>query len=78
MFTDTVNKTKRILRVNPNLVQKSGAQEYQIWLTTTIAKKRVKFYSGLRIDPMCWDKDNGRAYEDGRLSKIQKEEKKNQ
>ena len=76
MFTDTVNKTKRILRVNPNLVQKSGAQEYQIWLTTTIDKKRVKFYSGLRIAPVCWDKNNGRAYEDGQFSKIQKDENK--
>ena len=63
------------LRINFNL-KGIGSQKYQIWLTTTIKKERVRIYTGLLIEPEYWIKTTRtqvgeRASEDSALGNVQ-------
>lgn len=81
MIVNEINiGNKFTMRVNFNLIKKGGENEKrQIWLTTTIKKKRARIYTGLRIEQCFWSqtprsKVGGRALEDGNFSVIQKKE----
>lgn len=81
MIENEININGRFsLRVNFNLVMKKGTKS-QIWLTTTINRKRVRIYTGLRIEPEYWIKTGRnqvgeRAIEDGNIPAFQKKSNK--
>ena len=63
------------MKINFNL-KGIGSKKSQIWLTTTINKKRVRVYTGLLIEPESWIKTTRtqvgeRASEDSALGNVQ-------
>lgn len=81
MISNNLISEKFKMRVNFNL-KGIGGRKSQIWLTTTINKKRVRIYTGLLIEPEYWiraarNQEGGSVVEDTSLGRVQLRQNKN-